>query len=143
MSTEQWAAMTHGDEFYGASNVVLTGFLALRLYSISSLACATSWFRFEERVKDLTGFQHIIPAHQGRAAEKILFQVNVLCCVFGDCGMGYASHDPPLAHTHQIRGNDVADQLAGRTSLVRTAATHDEFSYETQKALLRSIVTSW
>ena len=52
MSSEQWAAIMRGDESY---------------------ACARSWYRFKERVQELTGFEHIIPTHQGRAAERILF----------------------------------------------------------------------
>ncbi|HYU30802.1 MAG TPA: tryptophanase [Thermoanaerobaculia bacterium] len=52
MSAEQWAALNRGDESYAGSR---------------------SWFRFEERVRELTGFKHIIPTHQGRAAERILF----------------------------------------------------------------------
>ena len=52
MSRDQWAALQHGDESYAGS---------------------PSWFVFLEAVQDLFPFQHVIPTHQGRAAEKILF----------------------------------------------------------------------
>ncbi len=51
MSARQWAALMLGDESYAGS---------------------TSWHRFENTVREITGFKHIFPVHQGRAAERIL-----------------------------------------------------------------------
>ena len=54
MSRDQWAAIQRGDESYAGS---------------------PSWFRFLDAVRALFPFEHVIPTHQGRAAEKILFTV--------------------------------------------------------------------
>lgn len=54
MSSAQWAGIMIGDESYAGSN---------------------SFFRFEKTIQELTGMPIVIPTHQGRAAEKILFSV--------------------------------------------------------------------
>jgi tryptophanase len=54
MSADQWAGIMQGDESY---------------------AGARSFYKFEKKVQELTGLKHIIPTHQGRAAEKILFSL--------------------------------------------------------------------
>jgi tryptophanase len=54
MSSKQWAGIMDGDEAYAGSK---------------------SFYRFEAQVKKITGMKYIIPTHQGRASEKILFSI--------------------------------------------------------------------
>lgn len=74
MSSAQWAAIMLGDESY---------------------AGAKSYFRLESVIKDITGMDHFIPTHQGRAAEKVLFGA---VCKAGDLV-------PNNCHFDTTRGN--------------------------------------
>ncbi len=54
MSSEQWAGIMRADESY---------------------AGAVSFYRFKERLTEITGFEHVLPTHQGRASERLLFEL--------------------------------------------------------------------
>ncbi len=54
MSSLQWAGIMRGDESY---------------------AGARSWYVFRDKIREITGFEHILPTHQGRASERILFEL--------------------------------------------------------------------
>lgn len=87
MSTEQWAAVMRGDESYAGS---------------------PSFFRFEAAVKKLTNFKHVIPTHQGRAAEAILFSI------FG----GVGKNIPNNTHFDTTRGNIEASGANGHDLVI-------------------------
>lgn len=87
MSSAQWAAMQNGDESYAGS---------------------PSFFRFEAAVRDLMPFKHIIPTHQGRAAEAILFSI------LGGAGRKIPSN----THFDTTRGNIEASGASAHDLLI-------------------------
>ncbi|WP_068116540.1 tryptophanase [Tropicimonas marinistellae] len=87
MSAAQWAAVMRGDESYAGS---------------------PSFYRFEAAVKSLMPFAHIIPTHQGRAAEAILFSI------FG----GLGRHIPSNTHFDTTRGNIEASGASGHDLVI-------------------------
>ena len=86
MSTHQWAAIMEGDESYAGSR---------------------SFDRFRNSIHDIVGYKHVIPTHQGRAAERILFGVT---CKKGDVVPNNTHFDTTRANVEFV-GAEAVDLL--------------------------------
>ena len=96
MSTHQWAAVMEGDESYAGSR---------------------SFDRFRDSVQGIFGYKHVIPAHQGRAAERILFGVT---CKKGDAVPNNTHFDTTRANVEFVGAEAVDLPIAeGREPGVR------------------------
>ena len=90
MSTHQWAAVMEGDESYAGSK---------------------SFDHFKHSVQDIFGYTHVIPTHQGRAAERILFNVM---CKKGDVVPNNTHFDTTRANVEYVGAEAVDLQIPER-----------------------------
>jgi tryptophanase len=95
MSQDQWAAIMSGDEAYAGSR---------------------SFIELRQTIRELTGFEHVLPTHQGRAAENVLFSARVKA---GDILPGNAHFDTTKGHIEfrKARALDCTIEEASKTDV--------------------------
>ena len=114
MSTHQWAAIMEGDESYAGSK---------------------SFDRFRISIQDIFGYRHVIPAHQGRAAERILFGVM---CKKGDVVPNNTHFDTTRANV-EFAGAEAVDLVIPEG---REPGTKHPFKGNMDVAALENLINS-
>lgn len=118
MSDQQWAAMMTADEAY---------------------ACSKSFADFENTIRDIFGYKHVIPTHQGRAAEGLLFSVAVKAGAVVPNNIHFDTTRANVEHVGGIALDCVADAgldpmleapFKGDMSLTKLAAAFEKYGTE-------------
>ncbi len=117
MSSNQWGGVMRGDESYAGS---------------------PSFFHFRDSVHDITGFEYIIPTHQGRAAERILFSVM---CKPGDVVPNNSHFDTTRANC-EFTGADRARPALAPSSPTWSPTTPSRATWTSHACARRSPSTA-
>jgi len=114
MSTHQWAAIMEGDESYAGSR---------------------SFVRFRDSVQSIVGYKHVIPTHQGRAAERILFGT---ACKKGDVVPNNTHFDTTRANVEYV-GAEAVDLSSRRAASLRSTTVQGKMDVGALEALIERV----